>query len=114
MTGLSITGSVPQSLHRHDIENPMTKAVFAFADEYSDGRVDYAPSRIELQLWPQELPEERVLFWRFSDQQFELRGPNATVLGLAGSTIFDAPIEIVALPACAAGGTEMAPFEGAY
>lgn len=110
----AITGSVLESLHRHDTDNPLTEAVFAFADEYSDGRVDYAPSQIELQLWPQELPGESLLLWGFSDGGMELRGTNGAVLGLAGSTIFDAPIQITALPAGAAGGAEMALFEGAY
>ena len=94
----SISGSVLETVHRHDDDNPLKDAIFAFADEKAVGeRPGYAPYRISLTLTPTALPEENLTFWGFSNGGTASRTTGAATLGMLVAGLFDQPFELIAL-----------------
>lgn len=95
----SISGSVVESVHRHDDDNPLKDAVFEYADARASERADYAPYRLSITLTPVSLPEENLAFWGLSTSNIEQRTTGAATLGILASGLFDHEFEMIALNA---------------
>lgn len=91
----TVTGTVLETVHRHDDDNPLKDGVFALADAHSAERLDYAPLRLSLTLQFEGRLAERLAFWGFSRSGIEFRDTEAAMLGALVSGLFATPFEIV-------------------
>lgn len=91
----TVTGTVVETVHRHDEDNPFKDGVFALADAHSAERLDYAPLRLRLTLQFEGRLAERLAFWGFSQSGIQFRDTEAAMLGALVSGLFDRAFEIV-------------------
>ncbi len=102
----SVTGTVVETVHRHDDDNPLKDAVFALADNHSSERLGYAPLTLRLTLSLDGILSERLAFWGFSQPGIQFDSTQAATLGAYVSGLFDmefeiAPIAMIPLEASA-------------
>lgn len=91
----TVTGTVQETVHRHDSDNPFKDGVFTLADAHSGERLDYAPLRLRLTLHFEGRLAERLAFWGFSQSGIEFRDTEAAMLGVLVSGLFEQEFEIV-------------------
>ena len=93
----TVSGSVLETVHRHDTDNPLTADVFALADNHSADRLDYAPLILEVTFGFEGALAEQMSLWGFSAPDIEARDTEIGQLGALVSGMFDAPFKVPAL-----------------
>ncbi len=93
-----VSGEGLDWVHRHDDENLLKDAIFAYADANASERPDYAPYRISLTLTPTGQTAENSVYWGLSGGNVEDHATGASALGLFSSGLFDTSFALVALP----------------
>lgn len=93
----TVSGSVLDTVHRHDTDNPLTADVFVLADNHTADRLDYAPLTLDVTIGFEGALAEHLSYWGFSTPNIEARDTEIGQLGALVSGMFDAPFQVSAV-----------------